>query len=90
MYLWWYLSRKVNTPFQEIKQREALRKHQKILDSFKDLPKALKFKVQTYYKSQLPQVLCMYCYKLSYPVLSHYVDCYICCSCEVGLEPESP
>ena len=58
--------------------QSELVEHQKILDAFAPLPKALKKHIQSFYKSSVPITICPACHKMAFRVLVCQGECFLC------------
>ena len=61
--------------------RDELRKHRNVLEAFRKLPRVLKLKIQEYYMSRMPMLLCPECgagyYQIFMPSLEES-GCFMC------------
>ena len=61
--------------------RDELQKHRAILNAFRDLPRVLKLKIQEYYVSRMPMLLCPECgagyYRMFLPRVEEE-GCFMC------------
>ena len=58
--------------------QSELVEHQKILDKFAPLPKALKQHILSFHTSSIPVTICPACHKMAFRVLECKTGCFLC------------
>ena len=58
--------------------QSELIEHQKILDAFAALPKAVKQHILSFHKSSIPISICPACHRMAFRVLVCKEECFLC------------